>query len=219
MLGLLTTSVKTGFESAYQARGLYAGRLAQFDRCLRDYGPETAPIRTKLHGYVAAVIASTWPEEPRPKGVAYPDTSHMPRTGEDASLADVMDQVGLDTRALTPSDPLHRSIAAACVADYADVQRSRWAVIEGLHGAISTPFYWVLVYWLSIMFGCFGLRAPADPAQHHRHRDVRDLGQRGDLHHPRSRLPLRRPVRRAEQLHEKRAQRHVAVSGDLYQNA
>jgi hypothetical protein len=160
VLGLLTSSVKTGFEGAYQARGLYAGHLAQFDRCLRDYGPETAAIRTKLHGYVAAVIASTWPEEPRPKGVAYPDTSHMPRTGEDASLADVMDQVGLDTRALTPSDPLHRSIAAACVADYVDAQRSRWAVIEGLHGAISTPFYWVLVFWLSIMFGCFGLRAP-----------------------------------------------------------
>src|SRR5579863_202928 len=74
VLGLLTSSVKTGFEAAYQARGLYAGQLAQFDRCLRDYGPETAPARERLRGYVAAVIASTWPQEAPPQGVAYPDT-------------------------------------------------------------------------------------------------------------------------------------------------
>ena len=63
-------------------------------------------------------------------------------------------------RALAPPDPLHHAIAAACISDYADVVRSRWAVIEGIHGAISTPFYWVLVFWMLILFVCFGLRAP-----------------------------------------------------------
>jgi len=159
VLGLLTSSVKTGFEAAYQARGLYAGQLAQLDRCLRDYGPETAATRAHLREYVAAVIASTWPNEPRPQGVAIPDTAHMARTGEDPTLADVMNDIGLDVRALAPTDALHRAIAAACATDYADVLRSRWAVIEGLHGAVSAPFYWVLVFWLTIMFGCFGLRA------------------------------------------------------------
>jgi len=160
VLGLLTSSVKLGFESAYQARGLYAGQLAQLDRCLRDYGPDTAAIRSELRVYTAAVIASTWPSEPRPQGVAYPDTSRMARTGENATLANIVNDVGLSVRALAPTDGLHRAIASACVADFTDVQRSRWAVIEGVHGAIATPFYWVLVFWLSIMFGCFGLRAP-----------------------------------------------------------
>ena len=82
VLGLLTTSVKAGFDAAYNARGDDAGQLAQLDRCLRDYGPETAAIREELRGYVAAVIASTWPAEPRPVDVAYPDTSKMPLTGE-----------------------------------------------------------------------------------------------------------------------------------------
>ena len=160
VLGLLTSSVKLGFENAYQARGLYAGQLAQLDRCLRDYGPETAPIRGQLRGYVAAVIASTWPGEERPKGVDYPDVSDMARTGENPTLANVINEIGLGVRALDPSDHYHRAIATACVSDFADVIKSRWAVIEGLHGAIATPFYWVLVFWLSIMFGCFGLRAP-----------------------------------------------------------
>jgi hypothetical protein len=113
-----------------------------------------------LREYVAAVIASTWPNEAPPPVDAYPDTSKMARTGEDPTLADLMNDIGLAVRGLEPSDALHRVLASACVGDYADVLRSRWAVIEGLHGAIATPFYWALLFWLSIMFGCFGLRAP-----------------------------------------------------------
>ena len=44
VLGLLTTSVKAGYDAAYAARGTYAAQFAQLDQCLREYGPETAPI-------------------------------------------------------------------------------------------------------------------------------------------------------------------------------
>src|SRR5271163_2742295 len=107
VLGLLTTSVKAGFDTAYNARGDDAAQLAQMDRCLSDYGPETAPIRAKLRSYVAAVIASTWPDEPRPAGVTYPDTSNMPLTGEVNVLGNIMNDVGLETRSLQPKDNLH----------------------------------------------------------------------------------------------------------------
>ena len=73
VLGLLTNSVKQGFDDAYAARGDDAAQLAELDRCLRDYGPGTADIRHALQAYTAAVIASTWPDEPRPIGVAFPD--------------------------------------------------------------------------------------------------------------------------------------------------
>ena len=132
VLGLLTTSVKAGFDTAYNARGHYAGELAQMDRCLRDYGPETAPIREQLRAYVAAVIASTWPNEPPPANVSYPDASKMARTGENPVLASLMNDVGLKTRSLLPPDPVHQSLMAACVQDYHDLIEARWAVIEGL---------------------------------------------------------------------------------------
>jgi hypothetical protein len=160
VLGLLTSSVKTGFETAYQARGHYASQIAQLDRCLRDYGPETEPTRALLRGYVGAVIASTWPDEPPPKGVAYPDTSKMKQLGEDSTLADIMNRVGLNVRSLQPGDTLHQNLATACRDDYADTIRARWQVIEGIHGEIETPFYWVLVFWLVLLFASFGLRAP-----------------------------------------------------------
>jgi hypothetical protein len=160
VLGLLTTSVKAGFDVAYKERGDYAAQIAQMDRCLRDYGPETAHIREKLRSYVAAVIASTWPTEPPPSGVSYPDASKMARTGENPVLADLMNEVGVETRSLQPADELHRSLMAACTEQFGDMIKSRWRVIEGLRASFSEPFYWVLVFWLVILFASFGLRAP-----------------------------------------------------------
>jgi hypothetical protein len=160
VLGLLTTSVKSGFEAAYAARGAYAGQLAELDRCLRDYGDETQAARDKLHSYVAAVIASTWPWEPPPTGVDYPDVSRMRTTGEDPILAGLMNDVGVEIRSLQPADTLHRNLASACAAEFGDMLKARWSVIEGVHRSVSTPFYWVLVFWLVILFASFGLRAP-----------------------------------------------------------
>jgi hypothetical protein len=163
VLGLLTTSVKAGFDDAYSARGEYAGQLAQMDRCLRDYGPETASIREKLRSYVAAVIASTWPDEPRPAGISYPDPSKMPLTGEVPVLADLMNDVGVETRSLDATDFVHKNLMAACVTQFHDLIKARWKVIEGVRGSISAPFYWVLVFWLAILFGTFGLTAAPNP--------------------------------------------------------
>ena len=163
VLGLLTTSVKEGFDAAYNARGEYAAQLAQMDRCLSDYGPETAPIRAQLRSYVAAVIASTWPDEPPPAGVKYPDTSNMPLTGEVPVLANIMNEVGLETRSLQPKDNLHQTLMAACVQQYHDLIQARWKVIEGVRGSISPPFYWVLTFWLALLFGTFCLTAPPNP--------------------------------------------------------
>jgi hypothetical protein len=163
VLGLLTTSVKAGFDAAYNARGEDAAQLAQMDRCLRDYGSETAPIRAQLKSYAAAVIASTWPDEPPPAGVTYPNTSNMPLTGEDPVLGNLMNEVGLETRSLQPKDSVHQTLMAACVQQYHDLIQARWKVIEGVRGSISAPFYWVLVFWLALLFGTFCLTAPPNP--------------------------------------------------------
>ncbi|HEY1781317.1 MAG TPA: hypothetical protein VGG79_12975 [Roseiarcus sp.] len=159
VLGLLTTSVKAGFDTAYTARGEDAAQLAQLDRCLRDYGPETAPMRKLLRGYAATVIASTWPDEPRPAGVDIPDVSKMPLTGESQTLSDVLSEIGRGVRELKPTDAFHTNQMAACGAEYSDLLNARWKVIEGARPSISPPFYWVLVIWLSILFGAFGLTA------------------------------------------------------------
>jgi hypothetical protein len=163
VLGLLTTSVKSGFDSAYTARGQYAAALAQMDKCLRDYGPESAAMRQDLRAYVAAVIVSTWPDETPPQGIRYPNTSGMPRTGESQVLGAIIDAVGSRLRRFEPTDTLHRQLQTVCEQQYSDLVKSRWTVIEQARASISTPFYWVLVLWLVILFASIGLTAPANP--------------------------------------------------------
>src|SRR3954453_58580 len=66
VLGLLTASVKQSFDRMAHDREAYSLQLSILDACLRDVGPDASPIRDKLHAYVEAVIASTWPDETPP---------------------------------------------------------------------------------------------------------------------------------------------------------
>jgi hypothetical protein len=157
VLGLLTTSVKGGFDAAYRDRGDFAAQLTELDRCLNDYGPETAAIRAQLRSYVAGVIASTWPDEPHPVGVAYPDPSKMRRTGAAPALAQLLYKIGFDIQALQPANALQKTVASACAEQYHDTLKARWKVVEEFDSSISAPFYWMLVFWLAVLFGVFGL--------------------------------------------------------------
>ena len=160
VLGLLTASVKSRYDDAGRARQEYALQLTQLDRCLRDYGPGAEPIRADLKSYTAAVIASTWPAEPRPVGVTYPDPSRMPLVGADPVLGDLMHAIGLEIRHLDPGRPVLVRIVDDCLAVYLDVLKARRTVIEDAGATLSLPFYCILVFWLMVIFAAFGLAAP-----------------------------------------------------------
>ena len=160
VLGLLTASVRTGYDGARHDRQQYALQIGSLDRCLRDYGPEADRIRGMLASYVAGVIASTWPSERPPSGIAYPNTASMARTGANPQLSDLMNEAGVAIRSLRPASTLHAATLEDCRADYRDVLVARRAVLADIKPSISPPFYEVFVFWLMIIFGAFGLLAP-----------------------------------------------------------
>lgn len=160
VLGLLTTSVKAGYDKAEHDRVQFAAEITQLDRCLRNFGAGADAPRSKLRSYTAAVIASTWPDEPRPEGVDYPDPTQMARIGANPILASLMNDVGLETRLLEPPDPFHRRIADACIDDYKLVAQARLGVVEDVYSSMSVPFYCAVVFWLCLVFAGFGLSAP-----------------------------------------------------------
>ena len=139
-------------------------KLAQMDRCLGDYGPQAAPIRAQLRSYAAAVIASTWPDEPPPTGVAYPEyIEHAadwrgPRPQRHREQCRPRDALAPNRRTICarPCWPPASSNIMISI-------QARWKVIEGVHGSISAPFYWVLAFWLALLFGTFCLTAPPNP--------------------------------------------------------
>src|ERR1700757_5347679 len=48
----------------------------------------------------------------------------------------------------------------ACIAQYERLMQRHWRLIEETGGSISTPFLIVLIFWLAVVFGAFGLNAP-----------------------------------------------------------
>ncbi|RBP08556.1 uncharacterized protein DUF4239 [Roseiarcus fermentans] len=163
VLGLLTTSVKGGFDRSYDGFSTLSGNLIQMDGCLSDYGPETAPMRASLRQYVAAVIATTWPDEKPPNGVSNLDLRGVPMVGESVTLGAILDEVGHRLRGLDPPDVRRQQLQRLCETQFGDLIKSRWAVIESVRPSFSAPFYWVLVLWLIILFASIGLTAPANP--------------------------------------------------------
>jgi hypothetical protein len=159
VLSLLLASVKSSFDTESRDRRMYAASLAQFDQCLRDYGPEAAPLRTTLHQYTAGVIASTWPEEPKPDGVPLPNTTGMHRVGEDQTLKSLIIGVGASLTAFDPDNTFQRNQAVTCRGVYSGVLERRAAVIEDAVGTQSGLFSRVLIFWLMLVFISFGLQA------------------------------------------------------------
>lgn len=160
VLGLLTASVKTSYDNAARDRHAYALQLVEFDACLRAYGPETTSAREDLVRYTAAVIASTWPHEQPPVGLGYPDTTGMPVVGASPVLGKIMDRIGQQVRALDPRIPVAVATASDCRADYRDVVKARFAVIEDAGASFSAPFFWIMIFWLTVVFLALGLVAP-----------------------------------------------------------
>ena len=120
VLGLLTTSVKAGFDAAYNARGDYAGQLAQMDRCLRDYGP-----RRRLSASSCAVTSPR--SSPAPGLPSRPRQRRLSQYVEDAA----------DRRKLGVSraDERYRSRSALDAADRHAAQEPH----KRLRGAIPRP--------------------------------------------------------------------------------
>jgi len=160
MLSLQLSSVKASFDKAYHDRNVDAANLAQIDQCLRNYGPETAKARGWLQAYTAGVIASTWPDEPRPVGVDIPDTSGMARRGENATLGSMINGVGLAIDALAPADTKRQNLLSRCRQLYDAFQTSRWTVIEDVQGPASPLFSNIVTFWLMLVFVSFGLQMP-----------------------------------------------------------
>jgi hypothetical protein len=163
VLGLLTGAVTTQFQQASRNDGGFAGQLVQVDQCLRDYGPETAHMRQQFRGYVAAVLSSTWPDEPPPKDVSHPDVSKDPVLGEGVSLTALLNTIRTELRELSPKNAVQERVLADCTAEYSSFLRSRWDIIEESTSSISPPFYGVLSIWLVILFASFGLIARPNP--------------------------------------------------------
>ena len=160
VLGLLTTSVKANFDSVAQDIRGYATEIIDLNRLLLAYGPETAQARGLLRDYTAAAVATTWPQEEPPPHALRPPPGPVDDFMENSSLGRMLNDVGAGLQALDPPDPIHQRLAAQARARLDTLVQHRWKLIEEAAGEIGGPLYLVMVLWLTVIFGSFGLTAP-----------------------------------------------------------
>jgi Protein of unknown function (DUF4239) len=163
VLGLLTASAKSSFDTVGNDFRAYASELIQLDQTLRQYGAQAEPVRRVLRVYTAAAIASTWPGETAPAGDYYPKRP-FPGTDynqlESTELGNMLSAANMEARDLVAHDAAQQKALAQILQQFDTLTTARWKLIEEAHSSISRPFLMTLAFWLFVIFLSFGLIAP-----------------------------------------------------------
>ncbi|CAN5129567.1 hypothetical protein BH09ACT8_BH09ACT8_07160 [soil metagenome] len=162
VMGLFINAAKNFVDTTADHWALYAAQLIRLDQCMRNYGPESEPMRHQLQSFTAGAIANCWRTQPGPRGVSYPDVGAMSREHAGLVLSELLNCIKLDILRLEPSDLARQKLAADCFDQYQEFARARWALLLGPRNSIPSAFLIVLLFWLMIIFVCFGLRAPTN---------------------------------------------------------
>jgi hypothetical protein len=147
LLGLVTAAAKGSFDSQDVAVRNAASGLLTLDRLLARYGPETRPTRDLLKRTIASRV----------------DMSHIASgIAENLDQADVpaAEQIENQILRLSPQTDEQRWFKSEALKITEEVLRTRWRLLGSASGSVSRMFLVVVIFWLSMTFGSFGLSAP-----------------------------------------------------------
>ena len=151
LLGLVTASAKSSFDTVNTAVKQTAMDLLTLDRLLARYGPETGEIRRALRDAVANRIDMIWPQS----------SSRPARLDPIGSgVASGVERLADGLRGLTPRDDAQRALQSRALNLAEVLLQARWIVFAVGGTSVPLPFLVVLVFWLTITFGSFGFLAP-----------------------------------------------------------
>ena len=153
VLGLLVASAKTAFDAQETGFKQLAANIVVLDRTLARYGPAAADAREALRRTVTATADSLWPATGSPTaGLA---SSSITAEGGKFYAA---------IEALAPTNDAQRTVQSQALQIATDLAHTRWLLSQEQDDASSIPFLVVLVFWLSVIFGSFGLFSPRNGA-------------------------------------------------------
>ena len=153
LLGLVTAAAKGSFDSQDLAIKNAAAGMLSMDRLLARYGPETQPIREQFRGLVAARFEEIWPEG----GGHSTGIAALQARVQGAPAAETLEDKIL---ALAPQTDTQRWLKSEVLKLTEEVLRTRWRLLSNASGSVPRTFLIVVIFWLSMTFGSFGLSAP-----------------------------------------------------------
>jgi hypothetical protein len=148
VMSLLISSASSSFNAKTDALHRLAVDIIRLDRALRQYGPEAGDVRDLLRSY-----AETKAEELSDESNA---SSLDPRS--------LMKFEALTSRVLDlqPGDNHQRQAQAQALKVLDSIADARWLLIEKANTSLPTSFVILLIFWLALLFGSFGLFAPGN---------------------------------------------------------
>ncbi|HEU4894130.1 MAG TPA: hypothetical protein VFT47_21385 [Vicinamibacterales bacterium] len=150
LLGLVTAAAKGSFDSQDLAIRNAAAGMLSLDRLLARYGPETQPIRAEFRALAAARFDEIWPADGVQAGLLQ---SRIKGTPAAEALEDEILQ-------LVPQTDTQRWLKTEALKLTEEVLRTRWRLLGSATGSVPRTFLVVVIFWLSMTFGSFGLAAP-----------------------------------------------------------
>jgi Protein of unknown function (DUF4239) len=148
LLGLVTASARSAFDSQDAALRASAANILTLDRLLARYGPETADAREVIRKAVSFRIESTWPTDgSRGTGLAH--------TMAATELERIEDQI----LQLSPATDAQRWLKSESLKLSEEVLKARWRLLGSQGGSVPLVFLVVVISWLTVTFGSFGLYA------------------------------------------------------------
>lgn len=149
VLGLLVASAKSSYDSQSNELTQLSSHVVMLDRLLAHYGPEAKDARATLRVAVKRALDRIWTEEAE-------GPAHMEAPSESFDL--LIDKV----QALPAATDTQREFKREALSRAIEAGQTRWLMYEQGSTAASLPLVVILICWLSLIFGSFGLFAPAN---------------------------------------------------------
>jgi hypothetical protein len=142
VLGLLTASAKTSFDTQNVELTEMSSRVVLLDRILAHYGPEAQEARSEIRNAVVHTLDTLFTK----------DASELESTKGEV----LFDRI----QGLSPKDDAQRMIKAQALSTVLGLAQTRWLMAEQRVNSVSVPLLTVLIFWLTVIFTSFGLFAP-----------------------------------------------------------
>ena len=139
VLGLLIASAKTSFDQKVNQVRQLTATIIVLDDQLAQYGPEAAPLRTRLRQSIPPLADRIWHEQ----------GSSNPAHFESSAQASAFEN---ELQRLSPNNDAQRSLQSRAIQAFAEGAQTRWLLFAQAGGSIPVPFPIILVFWLSAIF-------------------------------------------------------------------
>ncbi|MCX7306525.1 MAG: hypothetical protein NTZ72_00635 [Afipia sp.] len=149
VIGFLISNASTAFTARNATVSLLSSNIGQLDALLRRYGPETEPIREELRRFTAMKFEDLFVDDPEGKHKV-----------ENPATDKVFDGVEDRIVTLKLADDRQKWLSGEALRVAARIREARSLIVQQNVHYLPLPFVVVVVLWLIVVYGSFGLCAP-----------------------------------------------------------